>query len=51
MGVTIDSLSQEINKSKKYADSKFSTVLGEIQDIKQHSLAEISRLSATFGDL
>jgi hypothetical protein len=32
-------------------DSKFSTVSGEIQDIKQHSATEISRLSATSGDL
>ena len=51
MGVTIDNLSQETNKSKEYADSKFSKVLGEIQDIKQHSAAEISRLSTTLRDL
>jgi hypothetical protein len=49
--VTIDSLSQEINKSKEYADSKFSKFVREIQNIKQHSAAEISKLSATLGDL
>jgi hypothetical protein len=32
-------------------DSKFSRISGEIQDIKQHSSAEISKLSATLGDL
>ena len=32
-------------------DSKFSTILGEIRDIKQHSSAEISRLGATLADL
>jgi hypothetical protein len=51
VGVTIEYLSHEISKFKEYADSKFSTVSGEIQDIKQHSAAEISRLSATLGDL
>ena len=51
MGVTIENLSYEISKSKEYVNSKFSTVSGEIQDIKQHSAAEISRLSATLGDL
>jgi len=30
MGVTIDNLSQEINKSKEHADRKFSKVVGEI---------------------
>jgi hypothetical protein len=30
---------------------KFSTVSGEIQDTKQHSAAEVSRLSATLGEL
>jgi hypothetical protein len=49
--VTIDNLSQEINKSMGCADSKFSKVVGEIQDIKQHKAARISRLSATLGDL
>ena len=33
VGVTIENLSHEISKSKEYADSKFSTVSGEIQDI------------------
>ena len=51
MGVTIENLSHEISKSKEYVDSKFSTVSKEIQDIKQHSAAEISKLSATLGDL
>jgi hypothetical protein len=51
MGVTIDHLSQEISKSKEYTDSKFSTVLRDIQDIKQHSTAEISKLSLTVGAL
>jgi hypothetical protein len=51
MGVTIENLSYEISKSKDYVDSKFSTVSGEIQDIKQHSAAEISRLSVTLRDL
>jgi len=51
MGVTIENLSQEINKFKEYAVSKFSKVVGEIQDIKQHSASEISRLRATLGDL
>jgi hypothetical protein len=52
VGATIESLSQQISKSKEYVDSKFSTVSGEIQqDIKQHSSAEISRLSATLGHL
>ena len=32
-------------------DSKLTTISGEIQDIKQHSSAEISRLSATLADL
>ena len=32
-------------------DSKFSIISGEIQDIKQYSSAEISRLSAALGDL
>jgi len=32
-------------------DSKCSTISGEIQDLKQHSSAEISRLSATVGNL
>jgi hypothetical protein len=51
VGVTIENLSNEISKSKEYSDSKFSIVSGEIQDIKQHSAAEISRLRATLGDL
>jgi len=49
--VTIENLSHEISKTKEYVDSKFSTDSGEIQDIKQHNAAEISRLSATLGDL
>jgi hypothetical protein len=51
MGVTYDNLSYESSKSKECVDSKFSIVSGEIQDIKQHSAAEISRLSATLRDL
>jgi len=51
VGVTIDNLSQQISKSKEYVDSKCSTILGEIRVFKQHSSAEISRLSATVGDL
>ena len=51
MGVTIDNLSQQISKSKEHVDSKCGTISGEIQDFKQHSSAEISRLSATVGDL
>ena len=47
--ITIENLSHEISKSKEYADRKFSAVSGEIQDIKQHSAVEISRLSATLG--
>jgi hypothetical protein len=47
VGVIIESLSQQISKSKEYVDSKFSTISGEIQDIKQHSSADIPRLSAT----
>ena len=34
MGLATDSLSQEISKSKEYADSKFSTVSAETQDIR-----------------
>jgi len=49
--VTIENLSHEISKTKEYVDSKFSTDSGEIQDIKQHNAAEISRLSATLVDL
>jgi uncharacterized phage infection (PIP) family protein YhgE len=49
--VTIDNLSQEISKSKACVDSKFRTVSGEVQDVRQHSGAEISRLSVTLGDL
>jgi len=33
MGVATDNLSQKISKSKEYADSKFSTVSEETQDI------------------
>jgi len=51
VGVTIDNLSQQISKSKKYVESKFSTMSGEIQDFKRHSSDEISRLCATVGDL
>jgi len=51
VGVTIDNLSQQTSKSKEYVDSKCSTISGEIQDFKQHSSAEISRLSAKVGDL
>jgi signal transduction histidine kinase len=51
IGVTIDILSQEITKSKSHVDSKFRTVSEEVQDIRQHSPAEISRLSVTLGDL
>jgi len=51
VGVTIENLSHKISKSKAYVDSNFSIVSGEIQDIKQHNAAEISRLSATLGDL
>ena len=48
MGVTVEILKREISKSKEYVNSKFSTVSGEIQEIKQHSATEISRLSTTF---
>ena len=41
----------QTSKSKEYADSKFSTVSEEIQDIIQHSAGEISRFSAKLGDL
>jgi hypothetical protein len=51
IGVTIDNLSQEISKSKAHVDSKFRTVSGEVQDVRQHSAYEISRLSVTLGDL
>jgi hypothetical protein len=34
MAVATDNLSQEISKSKDYADSKFSTVSEETQDIR-----------------
>ena len=51
VGVTIDNFSQQMSKSKEYVDSKCSTISGEIQDFKQHSSAEISRLSAKVGDL
>jgi ABC-type transporter Mla subunit MlaD len=44
IGVTIDNLSQEITKSKAHVDSKFRTVSGEVQDVRQHSATEISRL-------
>ena len=50
VGVTIENLSHEIIISKEYAGSRFNGVSGEIQDIKQHSETEISRLSATLGD-
>jgi len=51
MGVTVENLNQEINKSKKYLDSKYSTISEEIRDIKQHSSAEISGLGAKLADL
>jgi hypothetical protein len=51
VGVTIYNLCQEVSKSKEYTDSKFSTVSRDIQDIKQHSTAEISKLSSTLGVL
>jgi polyhydroxyalkanoate synthesis regulator phasin len=51
VGVIIKNSSHEIGISKEYTDSKFSTVSGEIQDIKQHCAGEISRLIATLGDL
>jgi hypothetical protein len=51
IGVTVDNLSQENSKSKAHVDSKFRTVSGEVQDVRQHSAAEISRLSITLGDL
>jgi hypothetical protein len=51
VGVTIEKLSHDISKSKEYVANKFKTVSGKIQDIKQHSAAEIPRLSATVGDL
>jgi hypothetical protein len=47
MGLTIHKLSQEISKSKEYADSKLSTVSRDIQ----HDVAEITRLSSTVGAL
>jgi hypothetical protein len=50
MGVTVENLNREISKSKEYVDNKFSTISGEIQEIKQRSSAEISRLSATLAD-
>ena len=43
MAVAIDSLNQEISKSKDYVNSKFSILSGEVQDIKQHNAAEISQ--------
>jgi uncharacterized protein with beta-barrel porin domain len=46
MGVTIDNLSQEISKSKEYTNNKFSTVSRDVLDFKQHSAAEISKLSS-----
>jgi len=51
MGVTVENLNRETSKSKGYVDSKFSTISGEIEDIKQHSSAEISRLGATLAEL
>jgi hypothetical protein len=51
VGVTIDHLSHKISKSKEYNDSTSSTMSGEIQDIKQHGAADVTRLSATLGDL
>ena len=58
IGVTVETLNQEISKSReytdnklKYVDSKFSTISEEIQDIKQHSSADISRLGITLADL
>jgi len=57
-GVTVETLNEEISKSReytdiklKYVDSKFSTISEEIQDIKQHSSADISRLRTTLADL
>jgi len=51
MGVTVENLNRQISKSKEYVDSKFSTISGDIQDIKQHSSAEISMLGATLAVL
>jgi predicted component of type VI protein secretion system len=51
IGVTIDILCQDITKSKAHVNSKFRSVSGEVQDIRQHSAAETSRLSVTLGDL
>jgi len=51
IGVTIDNLSQDISKSKAHVYSKFRTVSGEVQDVRQHSACEISRLSVTLGDV
>jgi len=51
MAVQLKVLRLQISKSKEYVDSKFSTISGHIQYIKQHSSTEISRLSATLGDL
>ena len=51
MGVTTDNLSQEFSKSNENADSKFSSVSGEIQDVTQHIAADITRFSATLGEL
>jgi len=48
--IRTENLKREISKSKESVDSKFSTVSWEIQDIKQHSSAEISSLSATLGE-
>jgi transcription elongation factor len=50
-GIATDNLSQEISKSKEYTDSKFNTVSRDIQDIKQHSTAEIPKLSLRVGAL
>jgi len=51
MGVTVENLNREINKSKEYVDSKFSKISEDIRDIKQHSSVEISGLGATLADL
>jgi hypothetical protein len=45
MGLTINKLSQEISKSKEYADSKFGTISRDIQ----HRAAEVT--SSTVGAL
>ena len=56
--VTAENLNPGISKSKEYTgnkfkcvDSKFSTISGEIQDIGQHSSAEISLLGTTLAEL